>query len=246
VTLGFAFDLGFINRSGYAASTPAFLPTYILNLSLWLDGADAGTITAVSGLVSQWDDKSGNNNHAAQGIAARQPSTGVGNIGGLNALFFSQDWMLYSEIPRQNGYTVFVVNRLDSVTVHPRAYVKGPNGSLTFRVDNTPLQSQIVRTGEAILLGGTDTPAVGIDYISSCRTGSAGSNIYVNGVDVGSNTVNPGYHANLDALGGNGIFDPLLGHIGEVLVYERILTDAEMNQVGSYLNAKWGIPWASI
>ena len=40
----------------------------------WYDANDASTITEASGKVSQWNDKSGNGNHATQTAGARQPS----------------------------------------------------------------------------------------------------------------------------------------------------------------------------
>ena len=42
--------------------------------ALWLDASDASTITESGGAVSQWADKSANNNHAYQGTAERQPT----------------------------------------------------------------------------------------------------------------------------------------------------------------------------
>ena len=48
--------------------TPAEITT-----ALWLDAADASTITESSGSVSSWADKSGNDRHATQGTALHQP-----------------------------------------------------------------------------------------------------------------------------------------------------------------------------
>ena len=52
---------------------------------LWLDAADVPTITETGGLVSQWDDKSGNGNHATQATGTLQPVyTGSdGMLGGM-------------------------------------------------------------------------------------------------------------------------------------------------------------------
>jgi len=36
------------------------------------------------------------------------------------------------------------------------------------------------------------------------------------------------------------------GEIAEVVAYNRKLTSAEINQVGAYLNTKWGVPWAAV
>lgn len=60
--------------SGYGASarrqwTPAQLST-----ALWLDAADANTLTVSNLQVSQWNDKSGNGRNAVQATSASQPS----------------------------------------------------------------------------------------------------------------------------------------------------------------------------
>ena len=44
------------------------------SLALWLDAADASTITLNGSTVSQWSDKSGNGRHLAQSSAALQPA----------------------------------------------------------------------------------------------------------------------------------------------------------------------------
>ena len=49
--------------------TPALIST-----ALWLDAADASTVTTVSGAVSQWNDKSGNGRNATQPTSTRRPT----------------------------------------------------------------------------------------------------------------------------------------------------------------------------
>lgn len=58
-------------------------------LSLWLDAADASTITLNGSTVSQWNDKSGNGRHATQATAANQPAWGRGR----NLLRYSEDFL---------------------------------------------------------------------------------------------------------------------------------------------------------
>ena len=65
-----------------------FLPTNLTNLALWLDASDTASITHVAGAVSQWNDKSGNNNHALQSSAAAKPTTGTRTQNGLNVIDF--------------------------------------------------------------------------------------------------------------------------------------------------------------
>ena len=50
------------------------------NLLLWLDAADDSTFSYSSGtIVSQWRDKSGNNNHASNSTVGQQPSRSTFN-----------------------------------------------------------------------------------------------------------------------------------------------------------------------
>lgn len=53
-----------------------------IDTALWLDAADASTITLNGSNVSQWDDKSGNSRHVSQASAIRQPTY---NATGLNS-----------------------------------------------------------------------------------------------------------------------------------------------------------------
>jgi hypothetical protein len=46
----------------------------MITTALWLDAADASTVTTVSGAVSQWNDKSGNARHATQVTTASRPT----------------------------------------------------------------------------------------------------------------------------------------------------------------------------
>lgn len=70
-------------RSARPIWTPAQVTT-----ALWLDASDSATITASSGLVSQWNDKSGNsNNFTATGVA--RPTTNTRTINSLNTLDFN-------------------------------------------------------------------------------------------------------------------------------------------------------------
>jgi hypothetical protein len=54
----------------------------------WFDASDTSTITetGVDNKISQWNDKSGNGNHAVQLDTDKQPLTGTTTIGGLNVL----------------------------------------------------------------------------------------------------------------------------------------------------------------
>jgi hypothetical protein len=67
--------------------TPASLGS---SLGLWLDASDAASITSSSGLVSQWNDKSGNGRHATQPTTGSRPTyTGTALSFGNSSKFMS-------------------------------------------------------------------------------------------------------------------------------------------------------------
>jgi hypothetical protein len=67
-------------------TTTAFNPRSIANCALWLDAADTTSIVLSGSNVSQWRDKSGNNNHMNQYSAVTAPSTS--NLNGRNTVYF--------------------------------------------------------------------------------------------------------------------------------------------------------------
>jgi hypothetical protein len=76
-------DSGRFGSGGTQPWTPANTTT-----ALWLDAADASTITTVSGAVSQWNDKSGNSRNATQGTPSARPSYSSAGLNGLPSLSF--------------------------------------------------------------------------------------------------------------------------------------------------------------
>jgi hypothetical protein len=71
---------------------PYWTPSDITT-ALWLDAADPDTITESSAtIVSQWNDKSGNDRHFAQNaFPSARPNTGIATLNGKNVLGFSLD-----------------------------------------------------------------------------------------------------------------------------------------------------------
>ena len=67
--------------------------------TLWLDAADATTITTVSGRVSTWADKSGNGNNFSQSTAADRPVIAPAELNGLDVMRFENSHYLLSDSP---------------------------------------------------------------------------------------------------------------------------------------------------
>ena len=68
-------------------SRASWNPTFI-STALWLDAADASTITESGGAVSQWDDKSGNNHHVVQATVSARPTYSATAFNGQPTIFF--------------------------------------------------------------------------------------------------------------------------------------------------------------
>lgn len=74
----------YVNPYSFAAPwTPAQITT-----AIWLDAADSSTITESGGVVSQWDDKSGNGRHFTQATVANRPTFESAVQNGLSAVKF--------------------------------------------------------------------------------------------------------------------------------------------------------------
>lgn len=85
----------------YSSGIPPLWTPADINTESWFDASDISTITESSGLVSQIDDKSGNNRHMVQATAENQPTTGVRTLNGLNVLDFdaANDKLLATAYP---------------------------------------------------------------------------------------------------------------------------------------------------
>ncbi len=94
--------------------TPALIST-----ALWLDAADASTVTLNGSTVSQWRDKSGNSRHASQATAANQPTYAAAGQNSRNVLTFdgSNDSLaLAADLDVKPAHSIFVAAR-NSATI---------------------------------------------------------------------------------------------------------------------------------
>ncbi len=237
-----------------SAGPPPFVPTNIAGLQLWLDAADTATITQAANLVSQWNDKSGNANHATQGTGVNQPTTNVRTINGRNVLDFdsSNDFLnLTTGLNSSSGQTFFVVFSNDTVTA-ARPLI-GSNDTVAGPVIRTSTANLfgLVRPNVAVLLNGSPAIATTTNYIGAANYSTSGIDLYINGVSYGTSASSTTFTNGSTWIGGSGAVGPTPfnyhdGVIGEVIVYSGNLSNANKNLVGNYLSSKWGITWTGI
>ncbi len=215
--------------------------------ALHLDASDETTIAETGGSVSQWDDKSDNERHVTQGTGSKQPATNSTTINGLNSIDFdgTADAMAFSSVVTASDWTVFTI--LDIVD----------NGSVSQALMgsfSSPVEIlKIAQYNGTNKLGFTETGASPVDGASTIDS-PYGTPALVSWRRSGNDVimksgatedtlarVDPDLH--LDYLGSfNGTSDLTKGGIGEVLVYDRLLTTNEITAVETYLQDKWGLP----
>ena len=95
-----------VNPTAPLLQSGLYQPT---GMSLWLDAADASTLSQSSNLVNKWDDKSGNNYHATA-PAGEEPTTGAAQINGENVLTWGRYIKMNRSTPTSaNWQDVYIV-----------------------------------------------------------------------------------------------------------------------------------------
>ena len=234
--------------NGYYDSS---IPLSIPGCQLWLDAADASTITGTTS-VTAWSDKSGNSNNPT---IFGSPNITVGTINNVKAMWFngtSGTWGAFSN----SGATVsgFAVGTMNSGTAgYGRIIGLGNNPgndaigsgfcSLLLRKDSTQgLCTRRFDTDYTYSSYTYDTP-----FLASVIYDGTNGNLYINGATIiqfGS-TGNFGYSnysvgCGIYSISENTI-DTWKGYVGEVILYRNALTTTQRQSIEGYLARKWGL-----
>jgi len=219
-----------------------------ITTSAWYDAADTGTITESAGSVSQWDDKSGNNNYVEQSNASLQPLTGS-TLNGINALDFdATDYLKrtlatpisFSQIQiisvaqfRNNAGKVFQhIARFDN-SVTSDTFMIRENGA-------DPSLQVSANSGGATTFSNSDgTLQYNTPFLARSRYDGANTNVYLNG---GTSSVGGGLTGiiDIDELFISYMFNQMDGIIGEVICIPSGDDDLGKKAEG-YLAWKWGV-----
>lgn len=217
------------------------VPKTVAGLVAWFDASDTSSITNAAGAVSQWNDKSGNNNHLTQATGAAQPATGVDTVNGLNVVTFDQaapDYMdLTSALP--STATVFVVYKQDNDNIYT-LMGDGALGSylpLARTADNGAPYLE-VGTPEMYVRGTLEEPTTRNEMWFDLDTTDDAQLVAFRDVDASKITE--------ITRGSSNVVWALNGVYAEILIYDSNLADTDMNTIGNYLADKWGIAWTDV
>jgi hypothetical protein len=211
--------------------------------SLWLDAQDSSTITHSSNAVSQWDDKSGNDNHATQSTASMQPTySSTAMAGGKPGLDFDVDYMSFTEIDASGGKTIFFVWEPDAAV---------QNFLMTHSVNNIQLKTnssnkaQYANNPTWYPNGFQSSAGVTLNDISIIGFVLDTTLTYsVNGTTQNDSTKtrdDSATNTKFNQIGRLKSFSPVLdGKIGEIVIMNSV-SSTDREKLEGYLAHKWGL-----
>jgi len=226
-----------INRKIFRHRAVApFSPTNLTGLSLWLK-ADAG-ITSALGYVISWADQSGNGNNA---MALDTPT--LSTVSGKTFVDFAGGYFAGNELITSPYATIMCVARFSSTRdIEVIFEQEGDNGENLvlyrgfdldggFRIYNGSdlSSSSLTSDNQTYLFGVTVDNDTGTLYLNSTTDG---------GGYCGEITPSGSYY--LGFWRGNTLTTTEL-QMAEIVVYSRVLTNTERQQVEAYLNTKYAI-----
>ena len=229
-----------------------WLPTELSGLVLWLDAADADTITLDgSDNVEQWADKSGSGNNTV-GVLENRPV--VETVSDKEYIRFSTAGSL-SVTPSRflwdgDAVSTFIVLRLYGYDNTKVAYCIGENIDGTRNAAALRLETSTatwIRTwGGAVSWGGV--PVDSSLIIFNAYEGDQDWVLYRDGalISVSQNTFGTNIMqwapSNLISIGNNWQgTNNLNGSIGEFLIYGGTISESNRQKVEGYLAHKWGL-----
>lgn len=213
----------------------------------WYDFSNAGSLTLVSSAITQALDRSGNGNHTdVQGTTTSRPTWSAAQLNGLpTATFDGGDLLilpstLYS-VP--NGpNTVFSIAKKNTEDGNTQIVVWAGNtgtqwgsfysantGTVSYRQTGTLDNTGNTNTNYQLLEGDYNGIATINNRVNGGTATTAGTGIVKSDIStmaIGARTPNLLF---------------LTGGIGEIIIYNRQLSAAEISLVSAYLANKWGV-----
>jgi Protein of unknown function (DUF1553)/Protein of unknown function (DUF1549) len=227
-------------------------------LVLWLDAS-----RGVKGpLVSEWLDQSGGNRHARQPTPQHQPALVAEALGGLPAVRFDgKDDFLNNTTtdlaPSGSPRTILVVGRAGSQGGALFSFRRQSNGKPVFVAQQGAHQgSYYVYTDGINGAGNASLPIQTLDkirepFVSVHVSAGAGKKLVVRLNGVEQKPAQPGGVGNDEGATGFVVGNredvgvtmfPWDGDLAEVLVYNRVLTPADLEQAERYLSTRYNLP----
>ena len=236
----------------YVFAGPVLWTPAEITKALWLDAADASTVTTVSGNISQWNDKSGNGRNATQETSADRPALTAAALNNKDVLTFaSGNFLRVTHQWANSAFSFFVVAKYSSGAYS--AFYAENNGSASGYLalgmnNNTPRNLAISRTGQATsstsLTPGTTISRVSAYVSTGISSGNVSVSIFMDGTQASSAVSLTSLLSNNESLIGasrNGLQDLYAGTIAEILLVPQVISTDTRQRIEGYLAHKWGL-----
>jgi hypothetical protein len=225
----------------------------LISTALWLDAADAPTVTTVGGAVSQWNDKSGNARHATQGTAGNRPLLAAAGLNGKAVIDCdgTNDELSLANITSLTSVnqSLFVVAKRDNAAGRTEMSIAIGNTTTSDGVIDIPRWTDNAMYSQVGYATNRPTPTSVITdqpYISSV-TGGAIQLSYTNGTLIGTGTtqstssfsVTSGFIGSGTAVTPSGRFFD--GKIAEIVLLPLVADTTTRQKTEGYLAHKWGL-----
>ena len=238
------------NTHPYKSLSPSFsisnnfVPSLIPGCALWLDAADASTITGTT-TVTEWRDKSGNSRHLGVGAGTTSYSS--------NAIQLNSSYMFVDSLVDLSKHSVFIVvkgtGQFNKTVFNAKPLFNVSWNSLDafgfylYTSNAAAFFANTVNDADVTLNANTT-----ITQLYSCQTNETSSSGWVNGVSQTVRTlsatrtttargfaIGAEYYSNMHNNSG------AIASIYEIVVFNSALSTNDRQQVESYLAYKWGI-----
>lgn len=246
------------HRGRRSPAAAAFSPDQLADLAFWYDAVQSPAVES-GGIVEQWQDLSGNGNHATQSTGTQRPTKTVDAVGRQMLRFDGiNDSLLVSSPPDLSaGVTAFVVFRMRNRDafrgILAASAATGPDRDAFFALQNSADLSQAFQLfGKALqandLTINARPDSTEMQYAVVTIGTASGEFRDLNGQATDTTTaVALGTPAAI-VLGGrynNGApFNFGAVDIYEVGLYPRVLSGSELDQVEAYLKSRHGLAWS--
>jgi len=213
-----------------------YFPLSIGGCQLWLDGADSTTVT---GNVTSIREKANNVSLSVSGTVTAttigsQSSLSFGGagylFGNVNSLLTGTSFVVFKTTAANNGYTPFFTWRDNAGQANFPAFGYVPGGNL--------IGPYTTFVGVGTL---TTSVSIGNSYITSYSWSGTTTNVGFNGAAPTSGT-QPAFTSTETLLWiayDNGAYTTV--NIGEILLYNSVLTTNQRQSIEGYLAWKWGL-----
>jgi hypothetical protein len=243
-----------LTGGGSGTTPPAFTPSDIAGLRLWLKADDAATVINTAGAVDEWRDKSGNSYHATATTTLR-PTTGTRTLNGKNVLDFdgTTDWMilpsgLYAVPAGPNTlFSVYVSDNTGDATQELICGATAGNAIRYCTAFTATTFTVINRTTSLALTSMADVRDTNPRASGLIRSG-VNITPFVNGVKGTAGTNAEDFTCASLFIGAqpNTGTNRFNGVMAEHIWYNSALSDADCNRVGAYLATEWGATWTAM